>query len=167
MEPTLDRLFLDFSVQKLRQYAAEIQACLTRLNDEQVWERGGGHENAIGNLILHLCGNVRQRMSALLGRADDRVREQEFLAAGGLPRQRLQEILQTTVEEAVSVLNGITAARLAERVVTGEFNQTVLESVYHMEVHFALHSGQIFSATKRLTGAGLGFYKPPAAVKHA
>jgi hypothetical protein len=167
MEPTLDRLFLDFSIQKLLQYSAEIQKCFSRLSDSQIWERGGSHENAIGNLVLHLCGNVRQRIAAIAGSANDRVREREFSAMGGVPGAQLMEMLQATIDEAVSTMSKISAERLRERVVTGEFNHSVLESIYHMEVHFALHSGQIFSATKRLTGEGLGFYKPPVPEKHA
>lgn len=167
MEPTLDRLYLDFSIQKLRQYSSEIQKCLSLLSDRQIWERGGANENAIGNLVLHLCGNVQQRITAIAGRPNDRVRAREFSADGGISGAQLTEMLLATVDEAIAVISAIPGERLRERVITGEFNQTVLESIYHMEVHFALHSGQIFSATKRLTGADLGFYKPPAPGPHA
>jgi Protein of unknown function (DUF1572) len=167
MEPTLDRLFIDFSTQKLQQYSAEIRKCFALLSDSQIWERGGPHENAIGNLVLHLCGNVRQRIAAIAGRGDDRIREQEFSATGGTSGAHLMELLDTTTRDAVSTMSVLSAERLRERVVTGDFNQTVLESIYHMELHFALHSGQIFFATKRLCGEGLGFYKPPVAEKHA
>jgi uncharacterized damage-inducible protein DinB len=58
MEPSLPTLFLNFSVQKLIQLTSRIQDCLERLSSEQVWARGAASENAVGNLVLHLCGNV-------------------------------------------------------------------------------------------------------------
>lgn len=165
MESTAEQIFLDFSIHKLRQYSSEIGKCLTLLDDSQTWWRGGANENAIGNLVLHLCGNVRQRIAAIEGRADDRVREREFSALGGLSRAELQSVLSATSEDAISVLSELPDERLHRQVVTGEFRQTILESIYHMVTHFALHSGQIYAATKRLTGADLNFYKPPAQAK--
>lgn len=161
MEPTLDQLFIDFSDKRLRQYAQEIEKCLARLNDRQVWTRGSGNENAIGNLILHLCGNVRQRTAAIARREYVRIREEEFSAAGGLSVNDLAVRLRSAVDEALTEMGRLPAGRLTERVVVGEFNQTVLEAIYHMVVHFALHGGQIFFATKMMTGEDLNFYKPP------
>jgi hypothetical protein len=34
--------------------------CLDQLTDEQVWQRPAPDMNSIGNLLLHLAGNVRQ-----------------------------------------------------------------------------------------------------------
>jgi len=163
MESTLERQFIDFSVQKLQQYSGEIDKCLAKLSTQQVWARGGKNENAIGNLVLHLCGNVRQRVAAVAGQAHVRVRHEEFSADGGMSKEELANHLRSTVDEAVTQMKGFSAADLERRLHVGEFNQSILESIYHMEVHFALHSGQIFFATKMMTGEDLGFYKPPQA----
>ena len=166
MDTTLGQLFTGFSIQKLQQYSSEIEKCVSRLNDARIWSRGGDNENAVGNLILHLCGNVNQRIAAINGRSYDRVRELEFSTRGGASASELVAMLRASVAEAVSTISGLSAERLQEQIVTGEFKHSILESIYHMEVHFALHSGQIISATKQLTGEDLGFYKPPAAAKH-
>ena len=80
-----DRLFLDYSARKLRQYAGRIEDCLGRLNEEQIWARGAESENAVGNLVLHLAGNVRQWIVAAVGgRPDIRQRDAEFAARGGV-----------------------------------------------------------------------------------
>ena len=163
MESTLDRQFIDFSIQKLQQYAGEIDKCLLKLSHQQVWWRGGTNQNAIGNLVLHLCGNVRQRTAAIARREHVRIREEEFSAAGGISTEELADTLRSTVDEMVTQMKGLSTSDLARRVQAGEFNQSVLESIYQMEVHFALHSGQIFFATKLATGEDLGFYKPPQA----
>lgn len=167
MDDSLGQIFLQFSIAKLRQYSSEIGRCLGQLSDEQIWRRGSANENAIGNLVLHLCGNVSQRIGAIAGRPDTRDRPSEFSAIAGHGSNEIAAFMQTTVDDAISVLSEIPTARLSDRVITGEFNQTILESIYHMETHFALHSGQIFYATKNLTGRDLGFYKPPVAEKNA
>jgi hypothetical protein len=163
MTSTLHRQFIDFSAQKLQQYAQEIDVCLSKLNQEQVWARDGNHQNAIGNLVLHLCGNIQQRIAAIEGREHVRLREAEFSAAGGVSISELRGLLRSTVEEAVSQMQGPKAADLERRIQAGELNQSILESIYHMEIHFALHAGQIIYITKMATGATLGFYKPPQA----
>ena len=55
--------------------------CLGQLTDEQVWWRPGPDRNAIGNLVLHLAGNLNQLIgSGVGGRPDDRDRPAEFAA---------------------------------------------------------------------------------------
>ena len=53
-------LFLIFSRERLQLLASRIADCLGRLSEEQVWQRGSEVENSVANLVLHLCGNVRQ-----------------------------------------------------------------------------------------------------------
>ena len=42
----------------LRQLTDRIGVCLEKLTPEQIWARGSENENAVGNLVLHLAGNV-------------------------------------------------------------------------------------------------------------
>src|ERR1035438_4908505 len=108
-----DRVFLDYSASKLQEMTQRIEDCLGRLTEDQVWARGSENENAIGNLVLHLCGNVRQWIiSAVGGAADIRQRDGEFAARSGVPVPELVERLCSTVEEAAAVLNCVTAGRL-------------------------------------------------------
>jgi uncharacterized damage-inducible protein DinB len=159
MEQALDRIFLDYSQKKLRQLSSRIDDCLSRLSAEQVWARGSENENAIGNLVLHLCGNVRQWIVAGVGgKPDIRVRDREFAARGDVQPAELGERLKSTVEEAVAVIGQATAARLAEVVTIQKYEITVLEAIAHVVEHFGQHTGQIIFATKMLTGQDLGFY---------
>src|ERR1039457_5314172 len=97
MDDTLECQFLDHSAGKLRNYTERIETCLGELNEEQVWARGGENENAIGNLVLHLCGNVRQWIVAGVGgRPDVRERDAEFAARGGPGIPELSPRLRTT-----------------------------------------------------------------------
>jgi uncharacterized damage-inducible protein DinB len=160
MDQPLDRIFLDFSQKKLRQLSSRIEDCLARLTAEQVWARGHENENAIGNLVLHLCGNVRQWIIAGVGgQPDIRLRDREFTARGDVESAELGERLKSTVEEAVAVIGQVTAARLAAVVTIQKYELTVLEAIAHVVEHFAQHTGQIIFATKMLTGQDLGFYR--------
>src|ERR1035437_2947807 len=113
MSDSLHRNFLDYSAGKLRQHAGRIETCLSGLNEEQVWARGSDNQNAIGNLVLHLCGNVRQWIiSSVGGEADVRQGAGGLAARSGVPVLELVEPLHSTVEEAAAVLNSVTAERL-------------------------------------------------------
>jgi uncharacterized damage-inducible protein DinB len=154
-----DRIFLDFSARKLELLRGRIESCLDRLSGEQIWARGGENENAVGNLTLHLAGNVRQWIvSGVGGRPDLRERDAEFAARGGATAAELKERLHATVAEAVAVIGGLNSERLTERVTIQKYEQPVLEAIYHVVEHFSMHTGQIQFATKMLTGADLGFY---------
>ncbi len=160
MDPALERVFLDFSGAKLTQLASRIQDCLGRLSPEQIWARSNDNQNAVGNLVLHLCGNVRQWIIAGIGDAPDiRQRAREFSARSGPDAQELSQRLKATVEEAVAVLNSLPLERLAERVRIQAYDLTALEAILHVVEHFAQHAGQVLYFTKLATGQDLGYYK--------
>jgi uncharacterized damage-inducible protein DinB len=160
MEPAADALFIDFSARKLEQLLARIGECVAKLNREQVWRRSGDNDNAIGNLLLHLSGNLRQWIVAGIGGAPDvRVRDEEFSARGELEPAELMRRLESVGAEAVAVIRAVTPERLMESYQPQNYRVTILEGIYHVVEHFAQHTGQIIFATKLLTGQDLGFYK--------
>lgn len=159
MDRNLDRVFLQFSVDKLGQLAGRIGDCLERLSYDQVWSRGSENENAVGNLVLHLCGNLGQWIGAgVAGAPDTRVREREFLARGEVQPGELRERLAEAVAGAVEVIRELPSERLSETINVQDYDVTVLEAIYHVVEHFAQHAAQIMFATKMMTGEGLGYY---------
>jgi uncharacterized damage-inducible protein DinB len=155
----LDRIFINYSVQKLNQSSARIDACLAKLSEEQVWARGSKSENAVGNLVLHVCGNVRQWIVSGAGAApDNRDRDSEFAATGGVSILELQSRLAATVAEACSVIRSLTPERLETRISVQNYDVTVLEAVYHVIEHFSMHTGQVIFATKLMIAEDLNFY---------
>jgi len=164
----IERAFLDFSIAKLHQYIERIESCAHRLSEDEVWSRGHAAENSIGNLCLHLTGNVRQWILASVGgRADVRERESEFTAAGGVARKELTANLRDTVEAACRVISSLTPQRLEDKIAVQGYHMTVLEAVYHVVEHFAGHTGQIIFATKALQGEDMGFYRHLASRTHS
>lgn len=158
--PTLDRVFLEYSTHKLRQLASRVEACLDKLGYDRIWARGAGHSNAVGNLVLHLCGNLRQGIgTGVAGKPDVRVRDREFAARGDVQVEELRERLRTAVEDAIAIIEGLTPERLLETTRVQRYEVTVLEAVYHVVEHFAQHTAQIVFAAKALSGEDMGFYR--------
>lgn len=161
MESAIADIFLSSSVKRLRQMTGHIDACLGRLSDDQIWARGSTHENAIGNLILHLCGNARQWViSGVGGAKDTRDRDAEFAAKGERTREQLLAHLKQTVDEAVGVIESVTPTRLTETVYPQYQTVPALEAIYQVVGHFHQHTGQIIFATKILSGEDLGLVRP-------
>jgi uncharacterized damage-inducible protein DinB len=156
----MEDAFLRYSTAKLEQLTARIETCVQRLTADQIWWRGAETQNSIGNLILHLCGNVRQWIVASVGGEEDvRRRDAEFAARSGQDPDELLALLRQTVTAACTVIRSVPARRLEERVRIQDYDVTVLEAIYHVVEHFSQHTGQIMYATKLLTNDDLGFYK--------
>jgi uncharacterized damage-inducible protein DinB len=165
MDSEVGAFFLDFSIRELEQLKGRIAECVAKLNHDQVWARTGDHENAVGNLLLHLSGNMRQWIiCGIGGLPDTRIRDREFAARG---QMEPAELMQNTVGEALAILKGLTPDRLLESYQPQQYRVTIMEGVYHVVEHFAQHTGQIIFATKLLTGEDLGFYKHLNRAAHA
>ncbi len=160
MHETSASAFLDFSVKKLRQLTDRIEDCLGKLSEEQIWMRGGEEQNAAGNLVLHLCGNLRQWVVGAIGGQPD-IRQR-----GGVTGPELIVRLRQVVEEAAGVIQAIPPDRLTERIAVQKYEVTVLEAVYHVVEHFSQHTGQILFVTKFFTGKDLGYYQHLRAAAH-
>jgi uncharacterized damage-inducible protein DinB len=157
---TAEEIFIKFSADKLEQLHGRIQDCLGRLTPEQIWTRNSENENAVGNLVLHLSGNVRQWIgSGVAGLPDNRHRDAEFDARGGMAPAELAELLKMRAAEAAAIIREVPASRLTERITPQGHDVTVLEAIAHVVEHFSQHTGQIILLTKILTGADLAYYQ--------
>jgi uncharacterized damage-inducible protein DinB len=161
MDNAIAALFLDYSDKKLEQMNGHIRTCLGKLSDEQVWERHGAHENAIGNLVLHLCGNMRQWIMHGVGGANDvRVRDEEFSTDGGCMVTALADLFEKTVCEAQEIIRNVPAERLVERTKPQNRDVSVLDAIYQVVGHVQQHTGQIILLTKQMTGKDLDLTMP-------
>lgn len=161
--------FLQFSSGKLlEQYWPRLRQAVEPLTLEQVWWRPNAASNSIGNLVLHLNGNVGQWLVASFNRMEDtRDRPSEFAAAGELSAADLLHRLGQTMEEASGVLARLTRADLVATYQIQGYTVTGLAAVYKAVEHFGLHYGQILYITKMLEGRDLGFYRELNRTGHA
>jgi hypothetical protein len=137
-------------------FLPKIEHCLSRLTDEDVWWRANEASNSVGNLVLHLSGNVQQWIIGGVGNAPyTRDRQHEFGERGPIPRDELLARLKTTLAQADEVLAEVDPARLLERKEIQGCDVTVLEAILRIVQHFALHTGQILLLTKLRAGEDL------------
>lgn len=156
---TIETNFLNYAVEKLTQLCGRVETCLGKLAPDQIWMRGTENQNAVGNLVLHLNGNVRQWiLSGVGGEPNARQRDEEFSARGGMEPEALGKLLREAVDRAASLILALPPARLAERTTIQGHDVTLLEAIFHVVEHFSGHTSQIIFITKMLTGEDLGFY---------
>src|SRR2546423_13114761 len=99
-------------------YLPKIERCLELLTDEQIWWRANSQSNSIGNLLLHLSGNVRQWIVCGVGGAkDERDRAAEFAERKLILRADLIAGLKQTLTEADAALAKFDTGKLLDRLV--------------------------------------------------
>lgn len=145
------RLF-DESVPRLKK-------CLAQLNEEEIWQRPNANSNSMGNLVLHLCGNVRQWILSGLGKATDiRQRQAEFDALGPLASNKMLEELDMLMEEVNTVLDHLKPADLINQHQVQGFTESGISILVHVVEHFSYHVGQMTYHVKALKDMDMGFY---------
>jgi hypothetical protein len=165
----LAALFLDFSRDKLlKQYWPRLRSCAEALTDEQVWWRPNLACNSVGNLLLHLNGNVRQWLIASFsGGEDARNRPAEFNERRRIAGRLLLQQLDATMQDAASVLDRLTSRDLVATYSIQGYTVRGLDAIYQVVEHFGLHYGQVLYINKQLRGEDLGFYRELNLTGHA
>jgi len=151
--------FIKQSIFRIQENTPKIIKCLIELREDQIWLRPNDACNSIGNIILHLCGNIRQYIISSLGdQPDIRERDKEFSVKGGYNKEELQNKLTATVEEAIRTIKNIDENRLLKIHSVQGFNYSGIGVIIHVTEHYSYHAGQIIFWTKQLTAKDLGFY---------
>ena len=141
-------------------YLPKIRGALDVVSEADLWWRPNENTNSIGNILLHLAGNVRQWIvSGVGGASDQRDRASEFARRDPIPRPALLALITEAVLEADSVLASTDPASLGERRTVQGRSVTLLELIYHVVEHFGMHTGQILYIAKLRAGVDLGFYQ--------
>jgi uncharacterized damage-inducible protein DinB len=142
------------------EYRTQLRLAVDTMTDDGVWWRANEQSNSVGNLLLHLNGNVRQWIVAGVGRQPDaRHRAAEFAARNGPPRAALLADLDRTLDEVDRVLAGLREADLLEpRTIQGR-DLSVLAAIFHVVEHFSQHLGQIILMAKLRAPGAINFYE--------
>jgi uncharacterized damage-inducible protein DinB len=136
----------------VKDYPEQIRTCLDQLSDEEIWWRGNESSNAVGNLILHLCGSNRYYLvSGIAARDFVRDRDREFAERMRLTRSDVRQRYDAMVAECDEILGSLTDADMTnETDRTGKAGTTFAQILLHVTHHNAVHLGQIVFATKLL-----------------
>jgi len=157
---SITKEFIGQSIRYLKANVPRIEKCLQMLSEDDVWQRPNTSSNSIGNLILHVSGNMRQYIISSMGHnEDERNRAAEFSATGGFTKSELIEKISRTVNEALGVLQNVNEEEMLRMRKVQGFDMNGVDIIVHVVEHFSYHTGQIVFWTKLLKDKDLGFYK--------
>ncbi len=141
------------------EYRTKLKSAVEALPADRLWWRPDELSNSVGNLLLHLNGNVRQWIVRGVGNVTgSRDRAAEFAARSGPEAAVLMAELEHTLDEVDRILAALTPAQLLEsRTIQGR-DLTVLGAIYHVVEHFSLHLGQIVLLAKLHAPGAIRFY---------
>ena len=141
------------------EYPTKIRLALEALDETTIWKRENEGSNSIGNLLLHLAGNVREWVvSGIGGDPCDRNRAAEFAASSGFTKAELLSGLASSVGDADRVLSRVSQSDLDSQVTIQGRETTVLAAIYHVVEHFSMHTGQIIMLAKMYSSRPIRFY---------
>jgi hypothetical protein len=138
-----------------------IAHCVGQLSDEQIWSRSKPEMNSIGNLMLHLAGNVQQFIvSGVGGAPDDRDRPAEFAARETISSDELLGKLVATVRRAQEAIRAASPDDLCGAVKVTKYDWTGMQSIVRCIAHFRGHTQEIIHMTRDLLGDKYEFAGP-------
>jgi uncharacterized damage-inducible protein DinB len=147
--------FCVISSDLLDQSMIKICHCLAQLTEDQIWWRPEPGLNSIGNLCLHVCGNLRQwGIVPLTGTEDTRQREEEFSKEIRMSTTELLRVLDSTVLESKKNWLNVGEAKLLERRTIQGFEVSLMQAISHTSTHFVGHTHQIIMLTRMQLGDG-------------
>ena len=144
-----------------------IGICMEGLTESDFWYRPNSATNSVGNLLLHLSGNLTQYViSGLGGRPDLRDRDAEFSIDAKGTREMVWKNFVEVLEGSKSVISQATAGQLLKYHSVQGFRFSGLGLVLHAVEHLSYHTGQIALLVKSIHGKDLGFYRDTDLNKH-
>lgn len=142
------------------EYPTKIRLALETVDETTIWKRENPDSNSIGNLLLHLAGNIRQWIvSGIGGEPCERDRGAEFAATSGFTKRELLSALTSSVTDADKVLAALGEDDLSRQVTIQGRETTVLAAVYHVIEHFSMHTGQVIMLAKMYSSRPVRFYE--------
>ncbi len=147
----LQRVLESLIVRELRAVRRELEAYP---DDASVWREIPGVPNTGGTLALHVAGNLRHFLGAILGKDGYvRNRDAEF-ARRAAPRGELLAGIDAAIESVERALRGLPDDALAAAYPEPIAKRTVSTAVFatHLAVHLAYHLGQIDTHRRAVTG---------------
>ncbi len=152
--------FINECIYRINECTKRVTKCLDEIDEIELWQRPNEHSNSIGNIVLHLCGNIRQYTISSLGQGEDiRERNKEFSAKAGFKKSELLSKLQQTTHEAITLMEGLDEAALNKIYFVQGFQLSAIGIIIHVTEHYSYHTGQIAFWVKLLKNTDLGFYR--------
>ena len=138
--------------------------CLDQLDETQVWQNAQPGMTAVGNIVLHVAGNLRQWITVgcdphqVLD--DDRDRPAEFAAtaeSSGMSPTLLADHLRVAVDDAKQTIQSLNKDHLLESRTIQGFDVTGMGAVWHSVSHLEGHAQETIFATRLILGYAYRF----------
>ncbi len=123
-------------------------------NEESLWDVMPGITNPIGTLALHVAGNLRFFLGAVIGGSSyKRDRDAEF-SIRGMSREQVIKELNCAMEEIEEGLKLVTESMLSEKYPVALHGISIPTSRFllGLEAHTAFHLGEVGYLRRIMTG---------------
>jgi hypothetical protein len=155
LRPPILLMLEELSDRLLRMYPEEIRECLAALDDDQIWWRPNEASNSVGNMVLHLTGNLNHYLGrGVMGSGYRRARQEEFSEQGPVSREELLRRFEEALGWARRTYERVTPESLMDTAELGPESMEVARLLVGVLAHFNGHVGQIIYVTKMVRGAG-------------
>lgn len=159
IDQVLDIIKEEFHRRLIEESYARIEKCVSLLTVDEIWRKPNKNSNSIGNLILHLNGNVTQYVCAGIGgKKDIRERDLEFSYQEEQSKEALLNMTRECLNKANAIIQEKKPDKLARKVEVQGFQETVMSIIIHVIEHYSYHVGQITYFTKLIKDVDTGYY---------
>ncbi len=159
MDKIQDLLKQQFHERVVEESLPRIFQCLDILSHKEIWYKHNANTNSIGNLVLHLCGNVKQYIiSGIGGQADTRERDIEFQDVHTYNAQDLKEKISGVLLEADAIVSKMPEELFVQKKSIQGFDHNYVSILVHVIEHLSYHVGQITFYTKYVKDVDTGYY---------
>ncbi|HKI95370.1 MAG TPA: DinB family protein [Gemmatimonadales bacterium] len=156
----LTSYILQIMMRDLRTLEREVRAYP---DDASLWEAGDGLPNSGGTLAIHLAGNLRHFVGAVLGRSGYvRDRDEEF-GARGLTREQVVERLEAAIADLEAAGERVTDDMLEQPypIALRDMTFATGDFLLHLIAHSGYHIGQVDYHRRALTSSKEGIGAMP------
>ena len=162
----IEAAFLAETINRLNRSFSRIEHCLEQIDHQEIWWRPNDNINSIGNLILHINGNLRQWILHGLGGEDDvRDRPTEFEGHVEMTKQNLNTLLTNLKTQLENTLNNFDNKKLLQKVRIQGFDVSLLNATYGTMTHLEGHTGQIIYITRMQKGTDYKLFWTPETIE--
>ena len=159
MEELLREEFVQNALYRIDENTRMNTISLKQLSAKNIWVKPNENTNSVGNLILHLCGNITQYIiSSIEEKEDNRNRDVEFSTNSGYSKDELIKKLNITITTCKRVINNATIDQLLKKREVQGFYFSGIGVILHAVEHYSYHTGQIAFLTKQIENIDLNFY---------
>ena len=124
---------MEFERRLIKESFSRIEKCGDLLTEEEFWRKPNENSNSIGNLVLHLTGNVRQYINTgIAGEKDIRNRDEEFNDNRQVGKIQTIKDLGEVLLSAKNIVDMLDIKSLSENRRVQGFDETVLSILIHV-----------------------------------